>query len=597
MKLKSGLLILLMAGAAPLAGQAGRQFINLSDSKDFKGMQILDSALQDKRIMVLGINRYYSEITRTVCIKFISYARKKKGYRNILAPVSPICGEWLNRFVYLNDFSVLNDLNLAMEPKDVLFYKRLNTLNEGIPDSLKFRIIGIGPENKTLIPALGIYKLLNGKNPPDRLRIPIEALMGAVRYQQLKNDTLNNYNAEGKFRINNTLVTFNRSFDTLKNAYQNWLGDTDWFRMEAYMVSLKSAIQYETLENTAMEDPVRVSMVVENIKSTILSHPNERFVAIIGRCYASKIWLQGSCQLYNFSPVCSKIMEDTIMGAQVFNVGVYYNEAADAEDEPLEIKTMLQAIRSGAPVSSTSLTGSIKTNQSAPFNYMLVMGGSNKINVVLPDNLTPQISKRMKSRAMLSTGVNMGYHIVDVVALSKLMSGYGLPKVEIIPDFGLNISTHDKENFLYEAGFFQRMRIPGSAYHYWGTYFSAVNEFYTPAHWLKLGLGINIGYQQHYVNNPYTLNDTIFISRYTMPTRAVNPVYTFGITAKSKINLSRFFLRTELGYGRDISDNRWRVNNQYSGPMGQFKGNQVFLNITAGFHLVTENSPKRKEKL
>jgi hypothetical protein len=88
MKIKGGLIILLTAGISPLMGQSGRQFINLSDSKDFKGMQILDSVLQNKRLMVLGVNRYYPEITRTISIKFASYARSKAGYRT--AGYSPI---------------------------------------------------------------------------------------------------------------------------------------------------------------------------------------------------------------------------------------------------------------------------------------------------------------------------------------------------------------------------------------------------------------------------------------------------------------------------------------------------------------------------
>ncbi|NBP06628.1 MAG: hypothetical protein EBV15_10520 [Bacteroidetes bacterium] len=596
MKIKGGLIILLTAGISPLMGQSGRQFINLSDSKDFKGMQILDSVLQNKRLMVLGVNRYYPEITRTISIKFASYARNKAGYRYILAPVSPICGEWLNRFVSQNDFSVLKDLNLIMEPQDILLYKRLNILNEGVPDSLKIRVVGIDAENEIMVPALGIYNLLNDKIPPDRLRIPIEALQGAVRYQQIKKDTLNiKYNSEGEFQVNNTLDDFSRSFDTLQTFYQNWLGDDEWFRMEAMVRALKAAIYYESLQKTAMEDPYRVQQVSENIKKTMLTFPKERFVALIGRCFASKTWLQGPCQLYNFSPVCSKLSEDGTVGSQFFNIGVYYNEFADAEDEPQEIKSAIRNIRSGAPATSASLSLSDKDNASLPFNYMLVLGGNTAAKIELPDNLIPQINNSRNPRPLFSAGFNAGYHLVDIKVLSNLMAVYGLPEVDVVPDYGLNFSTGDRNNFLYQAGFFQRAKSPGSAYHYWGTYIATYGELYNATPWFKCGYGMGISYQQHSVNKPNTQSDTIFISRYNMPTRAVNPVLAMYLSAKGTINISKFYLSVEAGYGRDVSDSRWRVNNQYSGPLEKFNGNQLFLNITTGIHLITDARYYRKD--
>lgn len=602
MNLKSGLILIIVVGIYPLFGQSGqnfnkrlpRQFINLTDSRDFSGMQILDSALQTNRLMVLGVNHYYPEITRTVSVKFISYARKKADYRYFLAPVSPVCGEWLDRFVYQNDFSALNDLSLVLEPQDMLFYKRLNKINEGISDSLKIRIIGVDTDNRSLTPALGIYNLLKDKNPPDRLRIPVEALQGAIRYQQLTNDSSYIYGKESGFSVKNTFRNFSRSFDTLRDAYQVWLGDSEWFRIQALVNSLKASIYYETLKNTAFEDPYRVQQVTESIKNTMLRFPNERFVSLIGRCYASKTWLQGSCQLYNFSPICSKLCEDSLLGNRFFNVGVYYSDATDTDDEPQVIKSMLSTIRSEISASSAALLLCGNGHTLQPFNFMLVMGGNTGNSDGRSGNLSPQITTRIKPRSVFSASVSMGFHRVDIKTLSNLMAGYGLPRIDLVPDYGLNISTRDKENFVYEAGFFQRAKTPGSAYHYRGTYISVTNAFYKATPWLKAGLGINISYQQHFVNNPNALDDTIFISRYPPPTRAVKPVLIFGVSAKGETSFSRFFLTAEVGYGRDFTDQRWRVNNQYSGTMGKFKGNQIFINIASGFHLFSVKPSNRK---
>lgn len=594
MKLKSGLLALLMIFICTLFAQSDRQFINLSDSKDFRGMQILDSALQEKRLMVIGINRYYPEITRTVSVKFVSYARKKAGYRYLLAPVSPICGEWLNRLVYQNDYSVLQDLSLTMTEQDILFYKRLNTLNEGVEDSLKFHIIGIDAENKAIEPALEIYKLLKDKNPPDRLRIPIEALQGAVRYQQIKNDTLKSKNSESGFSVKNTLIAFSRGFDTLQSAYQSWLGDSEWFRMESLMHSLKSAIRFDVYKNTSLEDPFRVQQISNNILNNLRSSPKARFIAIIGRCYASQKWLQGTCDLYNFSPVCSKLREDSMAENRFFNVGVYYNDPSDTRDEPKEIKSQIEDIRTGIPVNSTSLKAIENKGLQYPFNFMLVMGGNSIIKSSLPKNMNSQLSAQKATVPVLSAGLNSGVHAVDIFTLNELIKAYGLPKIGIIADYGFHISRRAEERFLYEAGFYQRAKTPGSAYHYWGTYLSMASDVFSAGPWFKASVVSSLSYQKHYINKPNNSNDTAFLTRYTMPTTAVNPVFAVCLGAKGLITFSRFYLSAEAGYGWDISNARWRVNNQYSGPIDKFRGNQIFVNATAGFHLITQSKNSRK---
>jgi hypothetical protein len=226
---------------------------------------------------------------------------------------------------------------------------------------------------------------------------------------------------------------------------------------------------------------------------------------------------------------------------------------------------------------------------------MLVLGGNTAAKIELPDNLIPQINNSRNPRPLFSAGFNAGYHLVDIKVLSNLMAVYGLPEVDVVPDYGLNFSTGDRNNFLYQAGFFQRAKSPGSAYHYWGTYIATYGELYNATPWFKCGYGMGISYQQHSVNKPNTQSDTIFISRYNMPTRAVNPVLAMYLSAKGTINISKFYLSVEAGYGRDVSDSRWRVNNQYSGPLEKFNGNQLFLNITTGIHLITDARYYRKD--
>ncbi len=597
MNLRGGLLVLLAMAFYPLLSQTGRQFLNLTDSRDFRGMQILDSALQKNRLMVVGVNRFYPEITRTVGIKLQSYAKNKVGYKYFMAPVSPVCGEWLNRLVYQNDLSVLPNLSLVLNTQDILFYKRLNTLNEGAPDSLKIRVVGIDADNQLLVPALAIHDLLKDKNPPDRLRIPIEALQGAIRFQQIKNDTSDNDRGSPPFSAKNTYLNFAAAFDTLEKAYQDWLGDDEWFRMESLINSLKAAIRYDALYNTALEDPFRVHQVSQNISRTLKMLPKEKFICMIGRCFASKTWLQGECELYNFSPVCSRLSEDSSLSDQIFNLGVFYNEPADAEDETEVVQKELQKIRSGIPQTSVSLCSFDNLKTKLPFTFAIVMGGSSDSKSEFSDNVEAKITSRAKYTPLFSIGATTGIHAVDIFELSSLMKAYGLPKVQIIPDYGINLSGWDLDNNHYEIGFFQRARIPGSAYHYWGTYFSGMTNIFSPKPWFKAGIGSSISYQRHIVNNPNTLNDTIFISRYTLPTAAVNPVYAICLNVKGVINLQRCYLSAEAGYGWDFSDRRWRVNNRFSGPMGKFKGNQIYINLSMGWHLARKKQIERKAEL
>ena len=176
------------------------------------------------------------------------------------------------------------------------------------------------------------------------------------------------------------------------------------------------------------------------------------------------------------------------------------------------------------------------------------------------------------------------------------MDDYGLPKVLPVQDYGFNFSLWDRNNNHYEAGYFQRAVTPGSAYKYWGTYLSAIGNFMPQNQWFKGGLGTSVSYQQHRVNYPNNQNDTAFLSRYALPTSAVNPALLFSLTAKGILTLNRFFLSMEAGYGWDITDNRWIVNNKYSGPEGKFKADQFFFNVSAGMHLASQKRNVRKEE-
>lgn len=316
--------------------------------------------------------------------------------------------------------------------------------------------------------------------------------------------------------------------------------------------------------------------------------PGERFVSVIGRCYASKTRLQGSCDLFDFSPVCSKLSEDSITGSQVLNVGVYYNDIFDSEDEPQSILSALQEIRTGVDENAVSISRWTKPDATTSFDYMLVMGNTKEkpLDLELPSS---------KSTPLFSAGLCSGIHLLNYSKLNTMLKDNGLSKVAATPDFGVQFSFQDNENNQFTAGFFQRASDPGSAYHYWGTFLSGVANIMPESRIFHGGFGSYLSYQQHFVSKPYAQSDTLFISRFTLPTIAVNPVFAIGITAKGQVNLNRLYISAEAGYGWDFSDRRWQVNNQYSGPMGKFKGDQIFVNISAGFHLFVQKQTGRKD--
>ena len=573
---------------ANLHAQTNQQFLNLSDSRDFRGLTILDSALKTQKIMVIGINRAYPEINRTIGIKLVSYARNTAGHRYFMAPVSPICGEWLNRFVYRNDYAVIPDLTLVLSQEDLLFYKRLNALNEGVADSMKIQVVGIDAENRTLGPALGIFNLLKDKTPPDGLRIPIEALQGAIRFQQIKSGFIDRKYSQDQFPVKNTYKAFVNNFDSLQSLYQQWLGDDEWFRLEALMLGLKSSINYEKWINTSFEDPFRVQQVSENIKKHLQHFPKEKFVSIVGRCYAANDRLQGACDLFDFLPVCGNLSEDSSLYGQFFNVGIYYNDPRDAEDEPSAVQSALKKIRSGAPPNAAVLSRTKNQIPKNPFDFMLVMGNN---------QLTPAqaIPKQQKNEPIFSMGISSGLHLPNLNMLNELLKDYGLAETQPIQDYGLNMTVCDNANNKFEAGFFQRARIPGSAYQYWGTYISGVADLSPKNARFRVSVGSGVSYQQHIVNSSSNLSDTVFISRYSLPAAAINPVFLFCLKAKGSININRFYLAAEGGYGWDFSDKRWRVNGAFSGPAGKFKGDQIFVNLTAGLHLIRKKANRRKD--
>jgi hypothetical protein len=570
-----------------LHAQSDRQWLNLADSKDFRGMNLLDSALQSGKIMVIGINRAYPEINRTIGVKLVSYARTTAGYRHFLAPVSPICGEWLNRFVFRNDYSVMPDLTMVLSQEDLLFYKRLNALNEGVADSLKIQIMGIDAENRTLIPALGIFNLFKDKTPPNGLRIPIEALQGAIRYQQIKNGYLDKKYDKDQFPVKNTYREFVKNFDSVQNLYQQWLGDDEWLRLDALMTALKSSLNYEKWTNTSLEDPFRVQQVAENIKKHLQNQPNEKFICIVGRCYAANSRLQGACELYDFLPVCGNLREDNSLAGQVFNMGIYYDNPRDAEDEPLEILSALTQIRTSVTANAAVLSHTKHLAAKNAFDFMLVMGNNRSYQPLAA-------IKKRKTIPVFSVGISSGIHMVNLNKLNGLLKDNGLSEVNSTHDFGINMTIWDNSGNHFESGFFQSARAPGSPYQYWGTYVSGVGNLSPQKKGFRSGLGGFISYQQHVVNGSTNLNDTAFITRYSLPSTAVNPALIFGLKAKLAIHIKRCYLALDAGYGWDLSDQRWRVNNKFSGPAGTLKGDQFFVNFCAGLHLIRKPANKRK---
>ena len=230
-----------------------------------------------------------------------------------------------------------------------------------------------------------------------------------------------------------------------------------------------------------------------------------------------------------------------------------------------------------------------RSNINNPFDFYIIMGHYSGNDKRTPANDNKQTSAYVKTGIVMGSGM----HMLDLSALNNLVETYttGLGKIGVIQDYSIGISSLSSDGFCYNFGFFQRARTPNSAYHYWGGHLSATYLNIPYSSPLKLGIGPYISYQKHIINKPNTLNDTQFITRYNLPTTAVNPVFIVGLSGKAILDLSQIYISTEIGYGRDISNPRWLVNKTYSGNSGGLKGHQLFLN--AGIGIYFSNSGKK----
>ena len=581
---------LLFVTAIAAKAQIGRPLPNLMDFRNHQGLNLLDTALKEKQLLLLGINKSQQNINIPLELKMLHYANEQAGYRYIIAPVSSNCAALINQFVAQNDYKALSWLNYFLTPDDIQFYRKLNTLNENKPDSLKFQVYGNDVERYEICPAIGIYNILINKEIPDRLRVAVESLNGAVHYQNSRSNLQSKRNNDGPFYIKKTLQYFLLAYDSLKPEFQEWLGD-EWIQIDQHCRKMQEAFEYQRYAGTSFEDPWRETKIFEQTRALLRQFPSEKFMCIAGRCHAIAGKVDGTCELYRFRTLAYRLNRDSWCRNKVFNVGVFSDAFADMADESNAVQTGIAKLTENLPLGTTTIANTAYFPNS-------LSRLSDQFNFVVVYHLQPTIVKKATKTAKansLYTGFGFGHHFLDYSVVNSALQASGQPSIRYEPVYRAEISAILEDDFWMTVTYLQQLRSPGSNYRFTGfQYYSSVNIM-GPASPLKVSIGPTLGYQKHYLHLSNNPSDTVFISNFYMPKIASNPMFLLGGMGKIMLQLPIAYVGAELGYGRDLSDPSWRIMKNRTNNSGSLVGHQIYWNVSMGLHWKLDGKSKKME--
>ena len=111
---------------------------------------------------------------------------------------------------------------------------------------------------------------------------------------------------------------------------------------------------------------------------------------------------------------------------------------------------------------------------------------------------------------------------------------------------------------------------------------SAAFNLVSPHSPLRLLMGYALAWQSHQITKKTTNTATTFISQYEKPIIIRNPMTLLGGYLAMQIEIRYFFISGEIGYLRDLSNQRWKLDGNYTSTPGKLAGHQSYWNLGTG---------------
>lgn len=337
--------------------------VNIANGDDFSGFEVLDSAIQNARVVMTGENHTYVKFNSKMELKMLRYLNKNVGTRNFVIELGPARAHYLNRYINEKDTTADRYLRATTSPRYMDLFKRMRKFNKTLPDSLKITVYGIDVERFNDLPLMRLSELLPRENLPQSIRVGVEAVHGAVDYLEesglqdyeiARDETQSDYNYNYRsqpFYISSTIFEFLRYYDSLKTDFDKLVGDKKG-EIDEVIGWLREYQQWLDYENTTYQYIWREENIYKNLSKLVRLHPAERFYGQFGRCHVAYEEQNGDCGWYGYHSVINKMRTryfhsmDSLLTIGLFYSGSgdnnYYSDREDDESLQKEIDFLLE---------------------------------------------------------------------------------------------------------------------------------------------------------------------------------------------------------------------------------------------------------------
>lgn len=314
--------------------------INISNNDSFAGFEMLDTNIQNCRLILSGENHSYTNTNISVKTKLFRYLVKNKGVKHLLIEQGYSLGQMLNIYMTTGDTLIMNKLEKCTDISFFRFYKNLRSFYVTLPDSQKFTIQCIDVE-RFFHRAVNYmeYLLPKDKAVPEDLSLDIESLHSleayinrerADNYRSTKEEPAGldpnaDFNYESYTQEEKTLNLLMRSFDSLNSIYRNYLG-VNYDEYARVLKSLKEKAYYESLQNASQQVVFREQFIYKSFEKVANAHPNDKFYGQFGRCHVTDTSIFTECDWYDVSSFINRVnrSKQFTVPCKAFGIGLAY---------------------------------------------------------------------------------------------------------------------------------------------------------------------------------------------------------------------------------------------------------------------------------
>lgn len=266
--------------------------IDINNNDSFKGFEMLDSHIAIHRLILTGEDHYFLNKNISIEMKLFRYLVKKHGVNHLLIEFGYSFQQMINIYLKSEDVTEIEGFDKWKDESSINYFKNLRTLYQSRPDTQKFVVHGIDVERFYSFPIIYMnYLLPKDKTVPDELAVAIETLIKFKKYldEDHTSDEISanepDYKQSNYMNKYKTMCILVKDFDSLNLYYKDYLGQ-NFADFENVIRSVKDMVFYKSLSETPKQNVFRENYIFKRFEKVANSFPDDKFYGQFGRCHS-----------------------------------------------------------------------------------------------------------------------------------------------------------------------------------------------------------------------------------------------------------------------------------------------------------------------